>query len=328
MNALMDRLAGTKILVVGDAMLDHYEWGEAERISPEAPVPIVRVVRQEWKLGGAGNVAQNVAALGGNPSLVAICGTDSAGERLSALCAAAGFEAHLVPCPERPTTCKTRIIASHQQMLRVDHENTAPLSPPTAAQLRHQARQYAEAAAIILSDYGKGVVHEALLQELAGHPRLFLDPKPCHFPLYRQAYCMTPNTKEASEGAGIAITDPASAIAAGQRLLQRYGLATLVLTLGAEGMAVFLPGEGIFHVPTVAQQVFDVTGAGDTVIATLALGVGAGAHLLDAAILANIAAGIVVGRLGTAAPTSEELRQAAAACRDIQPQKWAELPAR
>lgn len=327
MTELLRRLAGARVLVVGDAMLDHYEWGEAERISPEAPVPIVRVTREDWKLGGAGNVARNVAALGGCPSLVAVRGADAAGERLAALCAAAGLEAHFVTCPERPTTCKTRIMASHQQMLRVDHETTAPLAPASAARLRELARQGADAAAVIVSDYGKGVVHPELLHDLAAHPRVFLDPKPCHYPLYQRVYCMTPNTKEAGEAAGFPITDPASAVAAGTQILARYGLATLVLTLGAEGMAVFVPGEGIFHVPTVARQVFDVTGAGDTVIATLALGVAAGASLLEAAMLANLAAGIVVGRIGTAAPTVEELHQAAAACQGLRPEKWAELPA-
>lgn len=326
MMELVTRLGGTRVLVVGDAMLDHYEWGEVHRISPEAPVPVVQVTRQEWKLGGAGNVAANVAALGGAPTLVAVRGTDEAGERLEALCTRAGFAVSLVDCPARETTRKTRVMAGHQQMLRIDHESTGPLPAASARLLREGAKRHLDAAAVVVSDYGKGAVHAELLQELAAHPRVFLDPKSCNYPLYRRAYCMTPNTKEASEGSGIPITDPASAMAAGRELLRRYGLATLVLTLGADGMAVFVPGEGVFHVPTLAQQVFDVTGAGDTVIATLALGVGAGADLLTAAMLANLAAGIVVGKIGTAAPSVEELTCALEAHAGLRPEKWAELP--
>lgn len=326
MKELIAHLKGTRVLVVGDAMLDHYEWGNVHRISPEAPVPIVQVTRQEWKLGGAGNVAANVAALGGVPTLVAIRGTDEVGERLEALCTCAGFTASLVDCPARETTRKTRVMASHQQMLRIDHESTGPLPPKSAQLLRDVTKMHLDAAAVVVSDYGKGAVHAELLQELASHPRVFLDPKTCNYPLYRQAYCMTPNTKEASEGSGIPITDPASAMAAGQVLLERYGLTTLVLTLGADGMVVFVPGRGVFHVPTVAQQVFDVTGAGDTVIATLALAVGAGADLLTAAILANVAAGIVVGKIGTAAPSLEELACALETHGGLRPEKWAELP--
>jgi rfaE bifunctional protein kinase chain/domain len=327
MTDALQRMMGHTVVVIGDAMVDHYEWGEVERISPEAPVPIVRVVRQEWKLGGAGNVARNVAALGGRPTLVALRGEDEAGCRLQELCQAAGLHAELITCPERITTRKTRVLAGHQQMLRIDHETDTPLAPACSHALCQAAAKAQGAEVVVLSDYGKGAIHEALLQDLAAHPRVLLDPKTRNFPIYRRAYCMTPNTKEASEGSGIAISDPSSAMAAGCRLMERYGLQTLVLTMGAGGMAVFVPGEGIFHVPTVAQQVFDVTGAGDTVIATLALALAAGYPLVEAAILANVAAGIVVGKVGTAAPSAEEMAAGLRAARALQPEKWAELPA-
>lgn len=324
------RMIGANVLIIGDIMLDQYQKGIVERISPEAPVPIVRITAEEHKIGGAGNVAQNIACLGGKASLISICGQDSAGDNLEAICRDLKIGSLLLRSASRETTIKTRIMAAHQQMLRVDRETTRSLDLTELEQLKTRVSEaIPNYSTIILSDYGKGVISGPFLSwiktQVRPDQKIILDPKTCNFPHYSHLYCMTPNTKEAAEGAEMAVSDRADVISAGKRLLRKCSLETLVITLGGEGMAVFLPGYGVFHLPTMAKKVFDVTGAGDTVIAVIALGLSAELDLLQASILANCAAGLVVGHVGAVGITQEELSAAIGAWGNIHHEKWCDL---
>lgn len=324
------RMIGSRVLIVGDIMLDQYQRGLVERISPEAPVPIVKITEQVFKIGGAGNVAQNVATLGGCPTLVSICGDDLYGDNLQQICASLGVDSHLIRSPSRETTLKTRIMAAHQQMLRVDRETTRQMDTQEFEALVAKVDgQIDNFSTIILSDYGKGVISEKFLRWLGSRKRadqkVILDPKTCNFPYYRDFYCMTPNKKEASEGAEMPIESRAEILSAGKEIIRKRSLQSLVITLGAEGMAVFLPGQGVFHLPTTAKKVFDVTGAGDTVIAVIALGLSSGLDLLSSCILANCAAGLVVGQVGAVGVTQEELTETLSSWPSAQQEKWAAL---
>jgi rfaE bifunctional protein kinase chain/domain len=326
------RMIGSKVLIIGDIMLDQYQKGLVERISPEAPVPVVKVTEQVFKIGGAGNVAQNVATLGGCPTLVSICGTDRYGENLQEICSSLGIESHLIRSASRETTLKTRIMAQHQQMLRVDRETDRALDEKEFSTLLETVRSNLDSfETIILSDYGKGVISEEFLRWMKENKRpgqkIILDPKTCNFPHYDELYCMTPNKKEASEGAEMTIANREDILKAGQKIMQQRNLQSLVITLGAEGMAVFLPGQGVFHLPTTAKKVFDVTGAGDTVIAVIALGLSSGLDLLSSCILANCAAGLVVGQVGAVGITQEELTETLSSWPSAQQEKWFPLPA-
>lgn len=323
------RMIGARVLIIGDIMLDHYQLGVVERISPEAPVPIVRVVEQKFRVGGAGNVAQNVALLGGLPTLVSVCGTDEYGDELERICQGLHIDAHLVRSKTRKTTLKTRIMAAHQQILRVDQETSSVLEIEEGRRLHEAVDKIVDRFdVIILSDYGKGAISGEFLdwlQTRATGKKIVLDPKTCNFPHYRNVYCMTPNTKEAAEGAEISITGREDIVQAGKRLLERHNLDNLVITLGADGMAVFLPGRGVFHLPTTAKKVFDVTGAGDTVIAVIALGLSSGLDLLTSCVLANCAAGLVVGQVGAVGVSQEELVDALGAWNTAEYERWTDL---
>ena len=321
------RMIGSKVLIIGDIMLDQYQRGLVERISPEAPVPIVKITEQVFKIGGAGNVAQNVATLGGCPTLVSICGEDLYGDNLRDICAGLGVDSHLIRSPSRETTLKTRIMAAHQQMLRVDRETTRKLDDREFESLVATVdRQIDNFSTIVLSDYGKGIISEKFLRWLESRKRrdqkIILDPKTCNFPYYMDFYCMTPNKKEASEGADMPIGNREEILSAGKEIIRKRNLQSLVITLGAEGMAVFLPGQGVFHLPTTAKKVFDVTGAGDTVIAVIALGLSSGLDLLRSCILANCAAGLVVGQVGAVGITQEELTETLSSWPSAQQEKW------
>jgi rfaE bifunctional protein kinase chain/domain len=321
------RMIGARVLIIGDIMLDQYQKGIVERISPEAPVPVVKVTEQVFKIGGAGNVAQNVATLGGKPTLISLCGQDTYGGNLEGICSELGVECLLIPSEFRETTLKTRIIAAHQQMLRVDRETDRPLDSLEFARLTEAVASRLDAFdTVILSDYGKGVISEKFLSWFQEHKRpeqkVILDPKTCNFPHYFDLYGMTPNTKEASEGAELPIGTRAEVIEAGKKIIRERRLQTLVITLGGDGMAVFLPGTGVFHLPTMAHKVFDVTGAGDTVIAVIALGLSSGLDLLTSCILANYAAGIVVGQVGAVGVSQEELTEALGAWTSVHQEKW------
>lgn len=323
-------LIGSRVLIIGDIMLDQYQRGIVERISPEAPVPIVRVTDQEFKIGGAGNVAQNIATLGGKPTLISISGDDVYSDNLQSICDHLRIDSHIIRSKARETTLKTRIMAAHQQMLRVDRESDRKLDDTEKEKIYSAISECMDTFdVIILSDYGKGMISREFLNwfsaRKAEHQKVILDPKTCNFSFYSNLYCMTPNTKEASEGLEMPITNREQIITAGKRIITEHGLQSLVITLGADGMAVFMPGAGIYHLPTMARKVFDVTGAGDTVIAVIALGLSSGLDLLPSCILANCAAGLVVGHVGAVGITQEELTTALGSWTSVHHERWGDI---
>jgi D-glycero-beta-D-manno-heptose-7-phosphate kinase len=303
-----------RILVVGDLMLDTFIWGEVSRISPEAPVPVVEVREESQLLGGSANVAHNVASLGGKAVIVGVIGDDHAGRLLLRL-----FEEicvstdGLISEDDRPTTVKTRIIARHQQVVRFDREWRASLKEHTINRIVSYAREnLPNLDGIIVSDYAKGVVTREFLDALrlivsGSTVPVVVDPKVQHADLYRSFTMVTPNNHEASQMSGIEIQDEESLIRAGKLLLRQLECESVLITRGKEGMSLFQCDGQIVHIPTVAQRVFDVTGAGDTVIAAVTLGIVAGLSREEAALLANLAAGIVVGEVGTAAVSADQL---------------------
>ena len=311
---LIKSMQGSRVLVLGDVMLDEFIWGRVARISPEAPVPVVEVTGQSFHLGGAGNVASNVRALGGGAVLAGVVGADNAGQRVRDALKAAGVETRLaVTEGGRPTTMKTRIIAHNQQVVRADREQSDEIPDALEARLLADVNETLPSCrALILSDYQKGVVTPRLTKAVVALARrrripVLVDPKVRHFALYRRVTLVTPNQQEAEEATGLRVRTAADLQAVGKRLLELLDCSAALVTRGEHGMSLFERGRPPLHVPTAAREVFDVTGAGDTVIATLGLALGAGARLPDAARLANYAAGVVVGKLGTATATPEEL---------------------
>ncbi|HJW73515.1 MAG TPA: D-glycero-beta-D-manno-heptose-7-phosphate kinase [Geothrix sp.] len=316
-EALLHRLAGCQVAVLGDVMLDEYLFGEVNRISPEAPVPIVRVTREQAVLGGAANVAANLKALGAEPRLVGTLQMDAAGHRLFGLLRILGISpAGLVEDPTRPTVIKTRVIGQQQQMLRIDREESHPLDDRTLKQLRDRLDEALEGASVlIVSDYAKGTINRALteaVRERCSRHAIpwIVDPKPGHRSFYRGATLMTPNLKETAELTGLPVKTDAEVAAAGQAVLKELGLQGLLVTRSDKGMALFAPdGDHAepWLIPTEAREVFDVSGAGDTVIAVFSAAIGAGADWRVAAMLANAAAGVVVAKVGTATATPSEI---------------------
>lgn len=316
-DRLLDRFSGAPVVVWGDVMLDEYWWGTVERISPEAPVPIVSIDRQESKLGGAANVALNINALGGAAHVVGVIGDDRAGQGLRALLERYGLNhGGLIETPGRPTTHKTRIVAQHQQVVRADIESTAELDGDLAERVFTAfTKTAADAAGVVISDYGKGVVCGALLQRVIEWMRnrdrfVVVDPKDTHFFSYQGVTTLTPNHHEAGFVAGRRIRDESTLQTVGFDLLARLSADSLLITRGEHGMALFEPGGRLSLIPTVAEEVFDVTGAGDTVTATVAMALAAGGGMLEAAYAANIAAGQVIRELGTAQTTPSAIREA------------------
>ncbi len=318
LKRLVGRFPGTRVLVIGDLMLDQFVWGDVSRISPEAPVPIVRVRRQEGRPGGAGNVVTNVVALGGRADACGLVGDDLAGRALTtALATAGGGLAGVVRSRAVPTTAKTRVIAHSQQVVRFDQDPDAGGLPARlATRLRawvgRHARRY---PVIVVSDYGKGVVTPELLADLAALRKrhgfaYVIDPKRPNFAHYRGASLVKPNLGEASVAAGIEIEDGTSLARAGSELLRRWEADAILISRGEEGMSLFKPRARAQHFPTAAQEVYDVTGAGDTVLATCALALACGGTFEEAARLANHAAGVAVGKVGTATVTARELVRA------------------
>lgn len=305
---------GRRVVVIGDVILDRYLWGRATRVSPEAPVLVVDVEREELRLGGAANVAHNVRALGAIPVLIGAVGNDGAAADLEKLLRGRGVDltSGLVRDASRRTTLKTRIIAHHQQVLRADEESREPLTADARATIWNQVRTALDGAdAVLMSDYGKGVLTPELLERLL--PELerrdipsAVDPKEEHFLRYRGVSVITPNTSEAAEAWGRRLRNEAELIEAGFGLRDRLGVRSVLITRGEEGMSLFTE-EGHTHFPTRARKVFDVTGAGDTVVATIATALAARATLPEACVLANHAAGLVVAQLGTAAASDAEL---------------------
>ncbi len=318
---LLERAGHSRVLVLGDVMLDQFIWGNVNRISPEAPVPVVEFERESFMPGGAANVARNLTAFGAGTELLGVCGNDPAGEQLHALLSANAVDCRgLLPVPGRMTTKKTRVIAQQQQVARVDRETRADIDAATRGKLlKVLEHQLPKADALIIGDYGKGVVTQPLLDELKRRCRargiwLSVDPKPVHHLDLAGLSLITPNRKEAFELAGVTDGrrqgDPlkdASLLGVAERLLGSLRPALLLITLGDQGMLLCQRGQAPFHIPTMAQEVFDVSGAGDTVIASFTLAIVAGASPLEAAIFSNHAAGVVVGKVGTATVTPEEL---------------------
>ena len=321
LDELIARFRRVRVLVVGDLMLDQFVWGRVQRISPEAPVPVVSVTREERRPGGAGNVVSNVAALGGKVTACGIVVRDAAGEHLQQSLRAVGATTDgVVVSRHGETIQKTRIIAHHQQVVRLDRE---PVAAPDGASARNVRdfvlRQRPRHDVIVVSDYGKGTIGPELLGALAeAHARTpftwLVDPKRSNFGHYRRPSLIKPNREEAAMAAEMEIRDAGSLRAAGTRLLERWDAGAVLISRGEEGMALFKRtsrgGVAVREFSTLARETFDVTGAGDTVIAACALALGAGGTLEEATILANHAAGLVVAKVGTATTSVDELRAA------------------
>lgn len=314
LEQLFAAIVNSRILVVGDLILDKYIWGKTRRISPEAPVQVVEVERDELRLGGAGNVVNNLLSLGCRVSVASVIGIDEDGQKLLDLLTKQGVDvAGIQQSPQRISSRKSRVLASHQQMLRIDRESTGEISAAEQeALLDYVRQQLPEVGAVLLSDYLKGVLTPALLQQVIRLCRqaeipVIVDPKGDNFSRYHGATLMTPNRREAELATGIVINDDESLYKAGTRLLHDQQLDALVLTRSEEGMSLFAAGGKVKHLPTEAREVFDVSGAGDTVVAVIGACLASGCPLDDAAGLANLAAGVVVGKLGTSTVSAAEV---------------------
>ena len=313
----LTHFSGCRVLILGDVMLDEYMWGAVSRISPEAPVPVVAVRSESVKVGGAGNVATNVAALGGQVSLVGLVGNDAAAERLSHELELAGVKSDgLIEDRARPTTVKSRVVAGSQHVVRFDRENDAPVSRAIRAQLIAAVRErLPEADVLLLSDYAKGVVSPALVREVLAlaarfHCMVAVDPKVQHLPLFKRVTVVAPNHHEAAAAARLTVRSEVDLLRVGRLLLRRLNARAVLITRGEQGMSLFEAGRAVTHIPAMAREVYDVTGAGDTVISVLTLALASGASPKEAAMLSNYAAGIVVGEVGTATLKASELEDA------------------
>ncbi len=319
---VIPRFSNAKVLVIGDIIIDHFLWGTATRISPEAPVPVVNVQREELLLGGSANVLRNIVSLGGKGALCGIIGDDAMGKKAVELVEELGVPTQGLVVGQRPTTIKTRVVAQGQQVVRFDREQTGvPSKSSLNALLSYLEEHVHTFDAVMVSDYAKGVVSEQLMIRLhqllhAARIRekrklpLIVDPKPSNIHCFVGATVITPNHHEAMQIAGIRISDEPSLIAAARHLRDDIGCEAVLITRGEAGMALLQDDDHLVTIPTMAKEVYDVTGAGDTVAATLALGLAAGCTMNEAAILANHAAGIVVGKIGTACVSAVELRDA------------------
>lgn len=316
-DAVLARFPRVRVLVVGDLMLDRYVWGRVSRLSPEAPVPVVRADRESLHPGGAANVAANVRALCGQATVCGVVGRDAAGRLLRAELHRGGIEVEgIVTSSTYATITKTRIVAHSQQVVRVDRDPPAVPGPRIGARLRAWiARGLPDFDVCVVSDYGKGAVDAALLARLAElRAKLkfvyVIDPKRQNFAHYRGASLVKPNADEAEQASGMELDGAAGLERAGRRLLERWQSEAVLISRGEAGLSLFRPGRGAAHFPAAAREVFDVTGAGDTVVAVCALALGAGATPEMATRLANHAAGVAVGKAGTATVGPAELRAA------------------
>ncbi len=312
---ILNGFPGRRLAVIGDSMLDRFLWGRVDRISPEAPVPVVRLERETVKLGGAANVAANIRALGAGVVLCGVWGKDDAGSRMNSILAERGIDASgMVETPERPTTIKTRIIAHNQQVVRTDREDDTALGTAVLEEILARVTATGPIDGFVLSDYGKGLLTDDALAEFielgrkAGVP-VVVDPKRGDFSQYRGVTSLTPNQKEAAQACAMTIADDESLDTAGRSLLERTAAEAVLITRGEQGMALYQADGGVHHLPTRATTVYDVTGAGDTVIAVYTTALAGGAEFADAAALANHAAGLAVRELGTAAVTAGQLQE-------------------
>jgi D-glycero-beta-D-manno-heptose-7-phosphate kinase len=317
LRRLIQRFPQASVLVIGDLILDHYIWGRVSRISPEAPVPVVHVESESMRLGGAANVFNNVLAMGGKADLCGIIGSDEAGRLLlKELASKRSAHGGVVVDADRPTIKKSRVIAHNQQVVRYDVERKGELKP----QLQRRILRYVDShlravTCLVVSDYAKGVVTAGLMADLVRLAALrkvpvIVDPKVEHFGFYKGVTLITPNHLEATQAAGLHGDGDQTIQEAGETIRQRLGCQSVLVTRGEKGMSLFEGNKDPWHIPTQARQVYDVTGAGDTVVSTLALALSAGASMREAAMLANYAAGIVVGMVGTATISTKQLSEA------------------
>ena len=314
LKKILDKFSKLKILVIGDLILDEFLWGDVSRISPEAPVPVVWVRSESFMPGGAANVANNINAIGATVYLAGVIGNDERGRILKEQLKEKGMKTEgLFSDDTRPTTLKTRVIAHHQQVVRIDKEEMNELKRSLIDKIIGYTKQIIdEIDGIIIEDYGKGVITPRLLREVLkvakAHKKIVtVDPKEEHFSYYKGVTSITPNHLEASKFTGIKFKDDRTLLRIGKALMVKLGCESVLITLGENGMQLFEKGDKITYIPTVAQDVFDVSGAGDTVIGIFTLALASGAKKIAAARLANIAAGIVVGKVGIGVVTQEEI---------------------
>lgn len=318
LTEVIDRFSSTRIVVIGDVILDHYIWGDVSRISPEAPVPVVEVKDENFRLGGAANTVANIRSLDGQVDLVSVIGKDQNGDKMREMLALIGANVDgLLEDTGRPTIIKTRVMARNQQVVRIDRE----LKREVDGKEKEEIIGFVEdlipkADAVIFSDYDKGVLSSDVLNKCIARAKkskklTVIDPKFKNCADYKGATAITPNIKEASAAVEREIIDEESLLYAGNTLLSELELSAVLITRGEHGMSLFEAADNektqVTHLPTVAREVYDVTGAGDTVVAVFTLALAAGASMLDAAMIANCAAGIVVGEVGTASVTKEQL---------------------
>lgn len=309
---IINNFKNLKILVIGDLMLDVFLYGDVERISPEAPVPVVKVSNMLHVPGGAANVSSNLKSLGVDVTLCGVVGDDETGKKFRNIISSQKINAFFLNDGRR-TSIKTRVIASNQQVVRYDVEDNKKLSGKHIKEIESFLKnRIKEFKAIIISDYGKGVVTKKLIEmvsKLANENKipLTVDPKIENFKFYKGVTCITPNTKEASEGSGVNIKDNVTLLKAAKKIMNRLNPETLLITRGSKGMAFFDSVGNVVKVPALAKEVFDVTGAGDTVISVFTAAIAAGANYIDAMKLSNLAGSIVVGKMGTATVTPNEL---------------------
>ncbi len=311
---IISNFKNANVLVIGDLILDEFIWGDVSRISPEAPVPVVWVKRESFMPGGASNVANNLSSLGAHTYLSGVIGDDERGAILKGELQQRGIDTSGIIVDEsRPTTLKTRVVAHHQQVVRIDKERVDALSDNLILSIIGFTRDIIDRVdAIIIEDYGKGVITPKLLKHIVplakSHKKIVsVDPKEEHLKYYQGITLITPNNQEASKAVGFEIKDKATLKKAGEAMLKKFKCRIALITLGENGMAVFQKDKNMKHIPTVAQEVFDVSGAGDTVIACYTIALAAGATPVQAAHISNCAAGIVVGKVGIAVVTQDEL---------------------
>ncbi len=313
----VDQFSKARLLVVGDIIMDEYVWGDVSRISPEAPVPVVEVKRETKMLGGAANVVHNIVSLGGQCILCGIVGDDRTGEEVMERVQSLGCPTDgILAETGRPTSIKTRVVAYNQQVVRFDRESRKDIHPKSIERLLEFVSSTRNTlTGIVVADYGKGVISEQLmkgLRELLWNSDIVLavDPKTGNFEYYDGVDVITPNHHEAGAFCHIEIVDEETLHRAGRKMLSALNCRSVLITQGKDGMTLFKKDGEIIHIPTVARKVFDVTGAGDTVISALSLGLASGMDLTSAAIISNLAGGIVVGEVGTSTVTAEELKEA------------------
>ena len=313
----IDKFPQARIMVIGDIMIDHFIWGNVNRISPEAPVPVVRVTHESFHLGGAANVVHNIHTLGGKVFTAGIAGNDAMGRKIVHDLRTLGIStAGIIATPKRPTTVKTRIIAHNQQVVRFDREEDTWLNTDIQKRIiSYCKRIFSDIHAIILSDYDKGLLSRELVEEVIalckkGKKPVIVDPKIENMDIYKEVTMVTPNQKEAGEASGIKILTDEDASRAASLIQKRIGCDSVLITRGEHGMTLVEKNGSFAHIPTLVTEVYDVTGAGDTVVSALTLALTTGASKRIAALIANYAAGVVIKKIGTASVEKEELKKA------------------